>query len=584
MKATRHAYDDNPCKPRHFKPPPCAPVALDEPAQQTLEIGRTRLLVTAGLFAVAFAVIALRLVDVTLVKPTGETRLARNHVAGKIEASRADIVDRNGVLLATTLASPSLYANPKQVLDAREATRKLITVLPDLSEEEVLAKLTSDRSFVWLKRRLTPRQQFEVNRLGIPGFQFEREERRVYPDGHLVSHVLGYTGIDNKGLAGIERGFDDILKERKEPLQLSIDLRLQHILHEELSRAVQDFTAIGGAGIVMDVRTGEVLALVSLPDFDPNKSSTATPETTFNRVTLGTYEMGSIFKTFTAAMALDAHTTTLAGSYDASHPIQVGRFTIHDYHNMHRWLSVPEIFEYSSNIGAARMALDAGGDRFKEFLGRLGLLTAPTFEIPEIGAPIVPSPWREVSTMTVAFGHGISVSPLQVAIAASAVVNGGILHKATIIKPPAGYVPAGTQVMSARTSDDMRRLMRLVVEHGTGKDAAAPGYLVGGKTGTAEKVSGHTYAHKALLSSFLGAFPINNPRYLILAIIDEPHGNAKSHGFATGGWTAAPVVGKSVARMAPLLGVSPIDENDPEIRRALVIDTPGGSIKKIAAN
>lgn len=583
MKAQR-PYDDNPCKPRHFRPPPCAPVALDEPAQQSLEVGRTRLLVTAGLFAVAFAVIALRLVDVTLVKPSGETRIARNHVAGKVEMSRADIVDRNGVLLATTLASPSLYANPKQVLDAREATRKLIGVLPDLSEAEVLAKLTSDRSFVWLKRRLTPRQQFEVNRLGIPGFQFEREERRVYPDGNLVSHVLGYTGIDNKGLAGIERGFDDILKERKEPLQLSVDLRLQHILHEELSRAVQDFTALGGAGVVMDVRTGEVLALVSLPDFDPNKSSTATPETTFNRVTLGTYEMGSIFKTFTAAMALDAHTTTLAASYDASHPIQVGRFTIHDYHNMHRWLSVPEIFEYSSNIGAARMALDAGGDRFKEFLGRLGLLRAPTFEIPEIGAPLVPSPWREVSTMTVAFGHGISVSPLQVAIAASAVVNGGILHQATIIKPPEGYVPAGTQVMSARTSDDMRRLMRLVVEQGTGKDAAAPGYLVGGKTGTAEKVSGHTYAHKELLSSFLGAFPINNPRYLVLAIIDEPHGNAKSHGFATGGWTAAPVVGKSVARMAPLLGVSPIDESAPEIRRALVIDTPGGSIKKIAAN
>jgi cell division protein FtsI (penicillin-binding protein 3) len=584
MKATRHAYDDNPCKPRHFKPPPCAPVALDEPAQQTLEIGRTRLLVTAGLFAVAFAVIALRLVDVTLVKPTGETRLARNHVAGKVEASRADIVDRNGVLLATTLVSPSLFANPKQILDAREATKKLIGVLPDLSEAEVLAKLTSDRSFVWLKRHLTPRQQFEVNRLGVPGFAFEREERRVYPDGNLVAHVLGYSGIDNKGLAGIERGFDDILKERKEPLQLSIDLRLQHILHEELTRGVQDFTALGGAGIVMDVRSGEVLALVSLPDFDPNKSSTATPETTFNRVTLGTYEMGSIFKTFTAAMALDAHTTTLAGSYDASHPITVGRFVIHDYHNMHRWLSVPEIFEYSSNIGAARMAMDAGSDRFKEFLGRLGLLRAPAFEIPEIGAPTVPSPWREVSTMTIAFGHGISVSPLQVAIAASAVVNGGILHQATLVKPPQGYVPAGQQVMSARTSEDMRRLMRLVVEQGTGKDAAAPGYLVGGKTGTAEKVSGKGYAHKALLSSFLGAFPINNPRYLVLAIIDEPHGNAKSHGFATGGWTAAPVVGRSVARMAPLLGVDPVDESAPEIRRALVIDTPGGSIKKIAAN
>jgi cell division protein FtsI (penicillin-binding protein 3) len=584
MKAQRSPYDDNPCKPRHFRPPPCAPVALDEPAQLTLEVGRTRLLVTAGLFAVAFAVIALRLVDVTMVKPTGETRVAHSRVVGKVATSRADIVDRNGVLLATTLASPSLFANPKQIFDAREATKKLLGVLPDLSEAEVFTKLTSDRSFVWLKRHLTPRQQFEINRLGVPGLQFEREERRVYPDGNLISHVVGYSGMDNKGLAGIERGFDDVLKERKEPLQLSIDIRLQHILHEELTRAVQDFTAIGGAGIVMDVRTGEVLALISLPDFDPNKSSTATPETTFNRATLGTYEMGSTFKIFTTAMALDAHTTTLAGGYDASHPIKIGRFTIHDYHDMHRWLSVPEIFEHSSNIGAARMAMDAGGDRFKEFLGRVGLLRAPTFEIPEIGAPLVPSPWRDVSTMTVAFGHGISVSPLQLAIAASAVVNGGILRQATIVKPPEGYVPAGQQVMSPRTSEDMRRLMRLVVEQGTGKEAAAPGYLVGGKTGTAEKVAHHGYAHKALLSSFVGAFPINNPRYLILAIIDEPHGNAKSHGFATGGWTAAPVVGRSVARMAPLLGIDPIDESAPEIRRALLIDSPGGSIKKLAAN
>ncbi len=237
MKAQRSPYDDNPCKPRHFRPPPCAPVALDEPAQQTLEVGRTRLLVTAALFVVAFSVIALRLVDVTMVKPTGDTRLAHSRVVGKAETSRADIVDRNGILLATTLASPSLFANPKQILDAGEATRKLLSVLPDLSEAEVFAKLTSDRSFVWLKRHLTPRQQFEINRLGVPGFQFEREERRVYPDGNLISHVVGYSGIDNKGLAGIERGFDDILKERKEPLQLSIDIRLQHTgLHRHRRR------------------------------------------------------------------------------------------------------------------------------------------------------------------------------------------------------------------------------------------------------------------------------------------------------------------------------------------------------------
>jgi cell division protein FtsI (penicillin-binding protein 3) len=583
MKAPK-GYDDNPCRPRHFKPAPCAPVALDEPAQQTLEIGRNRLLVTAALFVVAFAVIGLRLVDVTLIKPTGKADLAQHAPVEKTEFSRADITDRNGVLLATTLVSPSLFANPKQIIDATEATKKLVAVLPELSESEVYAKLTSDRSFVWLKRQLTPHQEFEINRLGIPGFEFQREERRVYPAGNLAAHVVGYTGIDNKGLAGIERGFDDILKSRREPLALSIDVRLQNILHEELANAVTEFTAIGATGIVMDVRNGEVLAMVSLPDFDANKPGTATPDTIFNRATLGTYEMGSTFKIFTLAMALETHTATLASYYDAAHPIRVGRFTINDYHSLHRALSLPEIFEYSSNLGAARIAMDAGTDKLRDFLGRLGLLRPAVIEIPEIGTPQLPNPWREVSTMTVAFGHGISVSPLQVAVAASAVVNGGTLFQPTVIKRNPDIAPAGQRVLSAHTSDEMRRLMRLVVEKGTGEFAAAPGYLLGGKTGTAEKASAHGYRHKALLSSFVGAFPINDPRYLIIAIIDEPHPSARTHGFATAGWTAAPVVGRSVMRMAPILGVKPVDEHTPDIERALAIQSPGDSVKKLAAN
>ncbi|MDB5407481.1 MAG: hypothetical protein JWL84_2393 [Rhodospirillales bacterium] len=577
-------YDDNPCRPRHFKPAPCAPVALDEPAQQTLEIGRNRLLVTAALFAVAFAVIGLRLVDVTVIKPSGKAELAQRAPVEKVQVGRADITDRNGVLLATTLVSPSLFANPKQIIDAADATKKLVGVLPELSESEVYAKLTSDRSFVWLKRQLTPRQEFEINRLGIPGFEFQREERRVYPAGDLAAHVVGYSGIDNKGLAGIERGFDDILKSRREPLALSIDVRLQNILHEELANAVTEFTAIGATGMVMDVHTGEVLAMVSLPDFDANKPGTATAETIFNRATLGTYEMGSTFKIFTLAMALETRTATLASYYDAAHPIKVGRFTINDYHSLHRALSLPEIFEYSSNLGAARIAMDAGTDKLRDFLGRVGLLRPAMIEIPEIGTPQLPNPWREVSTMTVAFGHGISVSPLQVAVAASAVVNGGILFQPTVIKRSPDIAPAGQQVLSPRTSDEMRRLMRLVVEKGTGEYAAAPGYLVGGKTGTAEKASTHGYKHKALLSSFVGAFPMNDPRYLIIAIIDEPHPSAKTHGFATAGWTAAPVVGRSVMRMAPLLGVKPVDENLPDIQRALAIQSPGDLVKKLAAN
>jgi cell division protein FtsI (penicillin-binding protein 3) len=382
----------------------------------------------------------------------------------------------------------------------------------------------------------------------------------------------------------MERGLDEVLRDRHGPAALSIDVRLQYILHDEIARQVADFHAVGGMGVIMDVNTGEVLALVSLPDFDPNNLSTATPEATFNRVTLGIYEMGSTFKIFNTAMALDTHTATLASSYDATQPLHIGRFTIHDDHPQRRWLTVPEIFEYSSNIGSARMAVEAGTDRQREFLGRLGLLKAPAFELPEIGAPLVPSPWHEVNTMTVAFGHGISVSPLQMATAVSAVVNGGVLHRATLIKHPAGYAPLGRQVLSAQTSDVMRRLLRLVVEHGTGKLANAPGYLVGGKTGTAEKVSGAHYDRKQLLSSFIGAFPITDPRYLVMISIDEPHGNKQSAGFATGGWAAAPGVSRVVQRMAPLMGIQPLDEDSPEIRRSLMVDslTPQG--RKIAAN
>ena len=587
MKAPQ-PRDDNPCRPRHFKPSPCAPAPVEGPAKQSVETSHTRLIITGALFCLAFLVIGARLVEVAGLKG-GEPRVAHNRIEDKSETRRADIVDRNGVLLATTLETPSLYANPKQIQDPRQAAQQIVSVLPDLNESEVQAKLSTDKSFVWIKRQLTPRQEFEINRLGIIGLQFQTEERRIYPEGHLAAHVVGYAGIDNKGLAGMERGFDEVLRDRHKPVELSLDVRLQYILRDEISRQIADFNAEGGMGIIMDVNTGEVLAMVSLPDFDPNNPPAATPgaasqSPTFNRATLGIYEMGSTFKIFNTAMALESHTATLASSYDATYPLKIGRFTIHDDHPQHRWLTVPEIFIYSSNIGSARMAVEAGTDRQKEFLGRLGLLKTPVFELPELGAPLVPAPWHTVNTMTVAFGHGISVSPLQMATAVSAVVNGGVLHPATLIKRPAGYAPSGQQVLSAKTSAEMRRLLRLVVEQGTGKFAAAPGYLVGGKTGTAEKINGSHYDRKELLSSFVGVFPITDPRYLVMISIDEPHGNKKSYGFATGGWAAAPGVSRVVQRMAPLMGIQPVDENSPEIRRSLMVDSLSPQGRKIAAN
>ena len=589
MIATQR-FDDNPCRPRHFKPPPCTAITPDGPAKQALEACRTRLRVTAGLFALVFAAVALRIVEIGAVGGgTAESQIARFRMVTEPVPSHADIVDRNGNVLAATLDSPSLYANPKQITDAAQATDKLVRVFPTLGAAEVHAKLTSGKSFVWIRRHLTPAEQFDVNQLGIPGLDFEHEERRVYPDGGLTSHVVGYTGIDNAGFAGVERALADVLRGRREPLQLSLDLRLQYILREELQRVVDDFTAKGGAGLIMDVNTGEILAMESLPDFDPNHPTAVDPghpaiplaDRMFNRITLGVYELGSIFKIFTVAMALDSGTATVTSTYDASHPIRIGRFTISDYHGKHRVLSVPEILMYSSNIGAARMAVAAGAQTQREFLARLGLLKTPKIEVSEVAAPHYPAKWREVNVMTIAFGHGISVTPLSFATAAAALVNGGILRQATLVKLPAGYAPQGQQVISAKTSEQMRRLLRLVVEHGTGTMAAAPGYVVGGKTGTADKISGRHYAERKLLSSFVGVFPINNPKYLILTIVDEPHPNKQSHGYATAGWTVAPATSRIIERIAPLLGVQPVDESSPEVQRTLMVESLQG--KRIEA-
>jgi len=581
--------DDNPCRPRHFKPAPCAPVNPDGRAAQNLETCRTRLLVTGALFALVFAVVGLRLIDVVLLEGSAAGAPAAHirPVAPPPAMGRADIVDRNGALLATTLDTPSLYGNPKQISDPAEATRALASALPGLNPAETYAKLSSGRSFVWLRRRLTPREQYAVNRLGIPGLEFEPEERRVYPFGDLASHVVGYCGIDNRGFAGIERALDTVVKERREPVQLSLDARVQYILHEELRHVVDEFTAKGAAGIIMDVRSGEILAMVSLPDFDPNHPTADTPneppeqakERIFNKITLGDYEMGSAFKIFNTAMALDAGTARMTKQYDAIHDIHIGRFTIEDYHGKHRMLSVPEVFMYSSNLGSARMALEAGAERQRSFLARLGLLKPVPIDFDEVSRPRFPAMWREVNVITIAYGHGIAVSPLHVATAVSAIVNGGMLHPPTLLRLPPGTRPAGERVISEKTSEQMRKLMRLVVEYGTAKLAAAPGYVVGGKTGTAEKNTGGHYQEKKLVSDFVAVFPMHDPRYLVLTMVDEPHPSKESHGYATAGWTVAPATGRIIGRIAPLLGVQPVDENSPEVTRALTIESMQG--KKI---
>ncbi len=546
------------------------------PAREAIEMSRKRLTITGAILTLAFCVIGLRLIDVSLMQAAVEPRVAFAPKAASLQFSRADIVDRNGILLATSLPTASLYADPRQVLDPAVAAKRLAETLPDLDEKKLAARLASKRAFVWIKRDLTPHQKWDVIRLGLPGIEFRREETRVYPQGRLMSHVVGYVDVDERGIAGVESRFEGELKSRTKPLALSIDMRMQHALCNELSAAKDEFEALGAAGLVLDARTGEVAAMCSLPDFNPNTPMATKGKSRFNRVALGVYELGSAFKIFTTAMALDAGVASLEDHYDATKPLKVSRFTIRDYHAKRRWLSVSEIFMYSSNIGSARLALEVGSEAQKVFLGDIGLLTPSEIELPEVGAPIVPKIWRPINTMTIGFGHGIAVSPLQMAAGVAAMVNGGVYRQPTLIKRAPGQIVLEKQVISERTSKKMRKLMRLVVEEGTGGRADAPGYLVGGKTGTAEKSGSGGYRRKALLSSFVGTFPADDPRYVVFALLDEPKGNKKTHGYATGGWVAAPIVGRVVRRIGPIAGIRPYENEVPPIRRDLAMDrTPG---------
>ncbi len=544
----------------------------EPPATPSVEIGRSRLLITGALFTVAFLIVTGRLIGVTMFVEKSEPQYNRSANKVFLKTTRGNIVDRNGVLLATTLKTFSLYANPRTILDAHDAVDKIAGVLPELDRRLTYSRLTQDRNFIWLRRHLTPRQKYEVNKLGIPGLDFRDEERRVYPSAALASHVLGHTDIDNRGLAGIERHLDQQLRKNHKPLKLSIDIRVQHAIRKELSSAVRQFQGIGAAGIVMDVRNGEVLGIVSLPDFDPNLPNKIEPDRRFNRATLGVYEMGSTLKIFTTAMALESGKVSMRDGYDATHPIRVSRFVIRDYHAKRRWLSVPEIFMYSSNIGSVKMLLDVGITEQRVFLQKLGLLHPSPVEITEIGTPLIPNPWRPINAMTISFGHGLSISPMQLVAGVASMINGGLYHAPTFLKKRTGLKTKGRRVISAKTSDHVRRLLRLVVQNGTGRKAAAKGYLVGGKTGTAEKVIGSRYKKKAVISSFIGAFPMNAPRYVIFAMIDEPSVTKETLRRPTGGRVAAPIVGKVIARIGPLLGVPAVNQLAPETIRQLAID------------
>ena len=483
-------------------------------------------------------------------------------------SARGDLVDRNGAVLARTIEAHSIGIHPNKLLGRPEdLAPALARLMPERTEAQYLGILKSGENFTYLRRRAMPELVAQVNALGEPAMAYAREPERLYPQTTLAAHVIGYTDFDGNGVMGMERVLNDQLSNpiaRGKPVALSIDSRVQAAMESELSAAMTDLRAIGATGLVLDANTGEVISMVSLPLFNPNKSGQADPEALRNNVTQSVYELGSTFKPLTIADAIESGSiTNLARRYDATAPIQVGKFKISDDHPQRRWLNVPETLVHSSNIATARIADELGAERMQLFFRKLGFGEPPHIELRERGRTLWPSSWGRVTTMTVAYGHGIAVTPLHLASAYAAMVNGGVWRPATLLKVAPGKAAHGRRVISPHTSMIMRKLLRLIVTDGTGKKANVPGFRIGGKTGTAEKPGVGGYSKTVNVSTFAAVFPMDKPRYVVIAMLDSPKGSAASSGQVTAAYTAAPVVAKVIARTGPMLGIYP--DNNVEV-------------------
>jgi len=540
-----------------------AGIAIQGSAKSGSGRSRNRLFMAMGVVFAIYGAIGVRLVQLGMTEEP-----VVNLPQSRPTASRPDILDRNGEVLATDIKTASLFAEPRRIVDIDEAIEKLQTVLPDLDYNQTYRRLDSQAGFVWLRRQLSPRQQADILALGVPGLGFRTEKRRFYPGGATASHILGLVNIDNKGIAGMEKYIDDqgladlqalglAGPDTLEPVKLSIDLRAQYILHDELSGALERYHAVAAGGVILNARTGEVLAMASLPDYDPNNPYNALEKDRLNRMSAGVFEMGSTFKLFTTAMALDSGRVGLNSTFDASRPLRVGRFTINDFHGKRRVLTVPEVFIYSSNIGTAKMAEVVGVAGHRDFLKRTGLLDRMKTELPEVAQPTEPKEWKQLHSYTISYGHGVATTPLQTAVAAVAMVNGGKLIPPTFLpRSEEEATQIAEQVISPDTSAKIRYLFRLNVEKGSGSRAGVPGYYVGGKTGTAEKVVNGRYANDKRFNAFLAAYPSNDPDYVVAIVIDEPEPERPGIG-ATSGLNTAPVAGNVIRRTAALLGVKP---------------------------
>lgn len=548
-------------------------IALDGTRKARGNLTKARIRWVMAALAIVFAIVMGRLVYLGSI--VSDERI-EGQARDAITATRPAILDRNGLEMAVDIRVPSLFAEPRRIIDVDEAAEAILTVIPDLDPEWLRKRLTGDKGFVWVKREISPSVRDRIFDLGIPGLDFVTESKRFYPAGQEAAHILGAVNIDNQGIAGIEKHMDaeDVallqslgLARGNElaPVSLSIDMRVQHIMYEQLKDALTRYQAVAAAGVMVDVETGEVVAMVSLPDFDPNNPASAfepvdgKKDQRFNRITSGIFELGSTFKTVTMAGALDSGLVKVTDSFDARFGIRFGRFTIDDFHGKHRVLSLPEVYKYSSNIGTIKIMQQWGKDNFRAFLTKLGFDKRVPFELPEMRDPNVPTKWPEIVAATASFGHGLSISPLHQAMAYAAFVNDGCLLTPTLYRRSAAEARSlCTQVISPRTSAYIRYLMRLNALEGSGSrmNKIADGYRAGGKTGTSEKVVNGRYASDLNLNVFSSAFPIDDPRYAMVILVDEPKRENEQSG-VTAGWNAGEVTGRIVQRAAPMLGVGP---------------------------
>ncbi len=527
-----------------------------------------RIRLAAWIFLAVYGVIAARLIDFGLRLDPPQS--VKHAAADAVAAARPDLLDRNGEILATDVKVMSVFAEPRRIIDKDEAVELLTAVLPGVDARDLRERLGSRKGFVWVKRAITPKQQLEVYRLGLPGVGFLAENKRVYPNGPIAAHVLGFASLDGIGISGLEKYVDgqglaelhgagfNLTPQNLKPITTSLDLKATYAVRDELAKGIAKFRAKAGAAAILDVNTGEIVAMASLPDYDPNTPADALDPDHINRLSVGVYEMGSTFKAISVAMALDLGKVTLRSRIDARDSLRYGRFTIHDYHATHRMLSVPEVFTYSSNIGAARMALMAGVEAHKAFLRKMGQLSRLRTELPESAEPLVPRNWGELNTMTIAFGQGLNVAPLQAMMAVGALANGGFLVTPTFLKRSEEDGKSNApRVIKPETSESMRYLMRLNAEIGTARIADIQGYFVGGKTGTADKIIHGHYAKDRVFTTFMAIMPSDKPKYLYLTLLDEPQGLPEDGGYHTAAHNAGLITGKIIERTGPLLGLPP---------------------------